>query len=82
MNTTFWVRRFLTVFFVAALVIGFAQILRGHPYKYAMVQGIIWGGISSFIFTATRIYRSRQGQHCAMCADTPEMQSDRSDRSA
>ncbi|HET8715893.1 MAG TPA: hypothetical protein VFM16_08715, partial [Holophagaceae bacterium] len=76
MGMRFWVRRFLTVFAGAFLVIGLAQMLRGHAPAYAAGQGLLWGALSAALFTATRIYRSRQGQHCALCADTPEMQNE------
>jgi len=31
-----------------------------------------WGVLASALFTGTRIYRSRKGQACAVCNDTPE----------
>jgi hypothetical protein len=76
MGTSFWVRRFLSVFAGAFLVIGLAQVLRGHSPGHALLQGVLWGAISSALFTGTRMYRSRQGQRCTLCADTPDRQND------
>jgi hypothetical protein len=74
MGTWFWIRRFFTVSTIAFAIIAGAHLLRGRSGKYAISEGLVWGLITAFIFTSTRLYRSRKGQHCAMCADTPEMQ--------
>ena len=72
MGTAFWIRRFLWVFTLAFLIIGTSQfLLRGRTLEDAALQGLIWAAIAASIFTATRLYRSRQGQHCALCQDTP-----------
>ena len=74
MGSSFWVRRFLTVLVGAFMVICAAQWLKGHDLAYSATQGSIWGLIAATIFTGSRIYQSRQGVHCALCKDTPEMQ--------
>ena len=74
MGTWFWVRRFFTVLALAFVLIAGAHLLRGRSAKYAVSEGIVWSLITASIFISTRLYRSRKGQHCAMCADTPEMQ--------
>lgn len=74
MGAAFWIRRFFLVWVFAALIIGGAQALKGHSLKYAMVQGLLWATVSAMVFTVSRFFRSRHGQHCAMCKDTPEMQ--------
>lgn len=76
MGPAFWLRRFLTVFAGAFLIIGAAQALKGHTRRYATSQGVLWGGISASLFTATRLYRSRKGQACALCQDTPQTDHD------
>jgi len=73
MGTAFWIRRFLTVFALAFAVIGGAQLLKGRPLGYAMIQGLVWSSVSSVIFTAARLYHSHHGRHCALCRDIPEM---------
>ncbi len=73
MGTVFWIRRFLTVFAIAFVVIGGAQFLRGRTISDSMIQGLIWSTISSAIFTASRTYHAHRGHHCALCRDTPEM---------
>lgn len=74
MGTAFWIRRFLTVLAGAFVIIGAAQMLRGHTVASAATQGALWGAISATVFTVARYFQSRQGQHCAICNDTPEMQ--------
>jgi hypothetical protein len=74
MGTAFWIKRFLVVLAGAFLVICAAQMLKGHDFSYAAIQGAIWGVITATVFTVARIYQSRKGQHCAICKDTPEMQ--------
>jgi type IV secretory pathway VirB2 component (pilin) len=66
-------RRFAVVFACAAVIISGAQMLRGRPVDYAVLQGLIWGAVAATIFTVARIYQSRRGQHCAICRDTPEL---------
>ncbi len=72
MSTSFWIRRFFTVFAGAFLVIAMAQFLRHHTISY--LETLFWATLSATIFTVGRIYQSRRGQHCAICKDTPEMQ--------
>ena len=74
MGAAFWIRRFFLVWISAALIIGATQALRGHSLTYAMVQGLLWATVSALIFTVSRFFRSRRGQPCAICKDTPDMQ--------
>lgn len=74
MGTTFWIKRFLTVLAGAFVVIGAAQMLKGHDLPYSVTQAAIWAAITATVFTVARFYQSRRGQHCAICKDTPEMQ--------
>ena len=74
MSTTFWIKRFLSVFAGAFVIIGGAQMLKGHDLRYSIIQGAIWSAIAATVFTVTRVIRSRRGEHCAVCKDTPEMQ--------
>ena len=73
MGAMFWIRRFLLVFGGALVVIVGAQLLKGHTIAYAALQGLLWAAISATVFTGARIFQSRQGRHCALCRDTPEM---------
>ncbi len=72
MGKVFWIRRYLTVFFVASCLIGGSQLLRGHTVGYSTMHGLIWGAISSTVFIATRMFYARRGFACAMCQDTPD----------
>ena len=78
-SSAFWIRRFFSVLVGAFLVIGAAQMLRGHDLPYSAAQGVIWGSISATVFTVARFFQARQGRHCAICRDTPEMQQVRGD---
>lgn len=80
MGTAFWIKRFFTVLLGAFVVICAAQLIKGHGFAYASIQGAIWGLITAVVFAAARVYQSRKGQHCAICKDTPEMQ--QSDRNS
>jgi len=73
MGTAFWIKRYLVVLAGAFAIICAAQLLKGHDLAYSATQGAIWGVISSAIFLAVRIHKSRKKQHCALCRDTPEM---------
>ena len=73
MGTVFWIRRFVLVFGGALVAIVGAQLLKGHTIAYAAVHGLLWAAISATVFTGARIFQSRQGQHCVLCRDTPEM---------
>lgn len=76
MPLSFWIKRFMTVFlgvFVVLLVVG---ILKEHGVATAAKESALWAGIAATIFLTTRIYRSRRGQHCELCRDTPQMRGD------
>ena len=75
MSTGFWIKRFLTVLALAFAVICAAQLLKGRGLEYSVTQAAIWSFISSLVFTVARYFQARRGQHCAICKDTPEMQS-------
>jgi hypothetical protein len=71
MGVSFWVRRFLVVFAGAGAIICAAQFLKGHGLRYSVLQGLIWGAISSAIVVAAGLYRVRAGRQCAACGDLP-----------
>ena len=71
MGIKFWIIRFATVFIGSCLIIAVAQLLKGHETSYAATQGVVWGLIASTIFIAVRLYRSRRGERCELCNDTP-----------
>jgi predicted lipid-binding transport protein (Tim44 family) len=73
MPLSFWIKRFVTMFlgtFAVLLVVG---MLKGRAFATAASESALWAGIAATIFIATRIYRSRRGQHCELCRDTPQM---------
>jgi hypothetical protein len=69
-----WIKRFATVALIAFALITGAQVAKGHELDAAALHGALWSVITAAVFTAVRIYKSRRGQHCALCRDTPEMQ--------
>jgi hypothetical protein len=71
MGRVFWIKRFLIVAFVAFAVLTAVELLKGHDLVQAALFGLGWGVLASALFTVTRIYRSRKGQHCAICNDIP-----------
>jgi hypothetical protein len=73
MGSGFWVKRFVTVLLGASLIIGVAQLLRGRDLTRALAEGAEWGLLAATVFTTSRYFQSRKGQHCAICKDTPEM---------
>jgi len=73
MPLSFWIKRFVTVFLGAFALLLIAGSLRGRTFATAAAESALWAGIAATIFLATRIYRSRKGQHCELCGDTPEM---------
>jgi hypothetical protein len=72
MSRAFWIKRFLVVAFVAIAILTAVELLKGHALVQALSFALGWGLLASAVFTATRIYRSRKGQHCAICNDIPE----------
>lgn len=82
MSTWFWIRRFFTVFAIALAIIAGVQYLKGHDAAYALGHGLMWAAISASLFTATRWYRARRGEHYALCRDTPEMLQEPESRSS
>ena len=73
MGTTFWVKRFVVATVIAVVTLTLVELLKGHEPVAAIYFGLGWGILASAIFTGTRIYRSRKGQQCAVCNDTPEV---------
>jgi F0F1-type ATP synthase assembly protein I len=74
MGRVFWSKRFLTVLAGAFVVIGAAQMVRGHDLSSSAIHGGVWAVIAATVFTVSRYFQARKGQHCAICRDTPEMQ--------
>ena len=74
MSKTFWIRRFFTVLTGAFVIITAAQAFKGHDWSYSVGQGAFWGLVTAALFTATRLYWSRRGRHCALCNDMPAAQ--------
>lgn len=72
MELSFWVRRFIAVAAALFFIIGAVQMLKGHLIGEAALQGLIWSVISATVFTVSRFFQARRGQHCALCNDIPK----------
>ncbi len=71
MSTAYWIRLFFIALAISFVVIGGAQLLRGHTLEDSVLHGLLWSVISASIFTGVRIYKFRRGQYCAVCGDAP-----------
>lgn len=60
-------RWYIAAFSIAFVVIGAAHLLRGRPLAHAASEALVWASISAAIYASTRLYRTRQGQDCALC---------------
>jgi hypothetical protein len=75
MKPAFWIKRFFVVFagmFVVLLAVG---LLKGRAPRSVAMESAFWSLVATSIFLVTRLVRSRQGQHCELCRDTPELAS-------
>ena len=72
MPTGFWIKRFLLVYSGTFAVLLAAGLLRSHSLGQSATESATWAGIGTAIFITTRIYRSRRGEHCELCGDTPD----------
>ena len=64
------VPRYLAAFAVAVLVIAGAQFLKGHSANDALIQGLIWGFISSTIYILAYHFNTRKTASCPVDLDT------------
>jgi|KBSMisStaDraftv2_1062788.scaffolds.fasta_scaffold06254_11 hypothetical protein len=72
MGYVFWIKRFVVAAVAAFAILTLVELLKGHDLASALWFAFGWGVLASALFTGTRIYRSRKGQACAVCNDTPE----------
>jgi hypothetical protein len=73
MKPAFWIKRFLVVFAGVFLVLVVVGSLKGRATRTVVLESAFWSLVTTSIFIATRLIRSRQGQHCELCRDTPEL---------
>ena len=62
MPLSFYLRRFLLAFAVSSVVIAVAQYLKGHPVELAVPDGLLWGAISSVVYTSVLAYKLRNSR--------------------
>ena len=73
MPPSFWIKRYVIVFLGVFVVLFALGLLKERGLAVATRDSVLWAGITATIFIVTRIYRSRKGQACELCRDTPEM---------
>ena len=60
MTIMFYIRRFILAFAIAAIVIAVAQMLKGHPVAFSVQEGLLWGGVSSVVYTFVLAFKLRK----------------------
>lgn len=73
MGATFWIKRYVTVFSAAFVIIAGMHLARGRGWEHAWQEEALWAFATATVLVASRLYQSRRGQHCSICRDTPEM---------
>jgi len=69
MPVSFYFRRYLLAFVVSSIVIATAQVLKGHPLALAAPDGLLWGAISSAVYTSVLAYKLRSSVCYTKSAD-------------
>ena len=62
--------RYFAAFVIATLAISGVQVLKGHPLRYAAIQGLLWGGISSTLYIVAYYINTRKMAACPVDNDT------------
>ncbi len=69
MRIGFWFRR-LTLMLVGAFVIlGLAQLLKGHTAADAWLHAAIWAPLTTIVYALAVLYHIRRARQCALCTD-------------
>lgn len=71
-----WIWLFVRSFFIAAVLLGGVQWLKRYDVEYAIEFGLLWGVISSLIFTGAQYHRWRKNIACALCEELPKREED------
>lgn len=71
MGPVFWIKRTVAVFVVVGSALFVVGLLKGRAPDAALTFAAGWSAITTAIFVGTRAVRSRRGEACALCQDTP-----------
>jgi hypothetical protein len=71
MPLSFWIRRFLTIFAGAFVILFVVGLAKGRPLRQVAVESAMWSAIASSLFIATRLYHLSKGRRCELCQDAP-----------
>jgi len=71
MRLFFWIKRFLTIFTGAFILLFAVGIARGRPMRQVLFDSVVWSGIAAALFVATRLYHLSKGRKCELCQDAP-----------
>lgn len=72
MNTAFWLKRLTLVLIGTFVLLGVAQLLKGHAAPDAWLHAAIWAPITTGVYILAVLYHARRGRQCALCADTTQ----------
>ena len=71
MKLSFWLKRFLTVFVSAFIILTAVYLLRGRERNDALREALIWSSASASLYLAIGMVYARRGLSCALCNDLP-----------
>ena len=71
-STAFWVRRYFVVAGAAFVLLVAVGLLKGREFDRVVTESLLWGLVTSAVFTAVRYRNARKGKACALCRDTVE----------
>ena len=81
MGAKYWIVRFLKFLIPVTAGLFVIYMIKGYSLENAFMAAILWGVLTSSVFTASRIYYVWQGIHCEVCNDLPADQNKESDNS-
>ena len=71
MDTKYWIKRFVKFFAIVAVGLFVIYLFKGYRLENAIYGALVWAGITSCLFTLSRIYYVKQGIRCDLCDDIP-----------
>lgn len=66
MGTGFWIKRFLIALLIAGAALVAVQLAKGHDVREAAQFGVVWGIVSSALFTLIGFLRYKRNPSCML----------------
>lgn len=66
MGTSFWIKRFLTAFAIASVLLFVVQLVKGYETIEAARFALLWSAISASLFTLVGYIRYRRNPACML----------------